>query len=236
MSQKLTKRRKKINELNIQSDQLYPVNEGLELLSKYFNTAKAKFDETVEVAIVLGIDARHSDQMVRGAVVLPKGTGKSVRVAVFTTPDKLKDAEKSGADIIGSSDLIAQVQAGKIDFDKCICTPDFMPSLAKIGKELGPRGLMPNPKLGTVTDDIKNAVDQIKKGMVEFKTGKSSIVHARVGVSSFNTSDLKDNIKALILAIVDAKPSSAKGEYLKAIYLTSSQGPAIALDKKTVLE
>lgn len=236
MSGKLTKRRKKINEINIQTDHIYAIDEGLELLSKYFNTAKAKFDETVEVAVVLGVDARHSDQMVRGAVVLPKGTGKTVRVAVFASPDKLKDAEKSGADLVGSADLIAQVQAGKIDFDKCVCTPDFMPTLAKIGKELGPRGLMPNPKLGTVTDDLKGAVEQIKKGMVEFKTGKSSIVHARVGVSSFKASDLKDNIRALILAINDAKPSSAKGEYLKAIYLTSSQGPSIALDKKTVVE
>lgn len=232
---RVTKRQKKINELGIDRDNLYAISDALGVLSKYADTAKAKFDETVELAVILGVDPRHSDQMVRGAVVLPNGTGKIVKVAVFTSPGKLKDAEAAGADVFGADDLIAKVQAGKIDFDKCICTPDFMPSLAKIGKELGPKGLMPNPKLGTVTDDIKGAVERVKKGQVEFRVEKGAIVHAKVGLLSFNAKSLEDNIKVLINAVMDAKPSGAKGEYLRGIYLSTTQGPAIPLDKKTLI-
>ena len=192
--------------------------------------ATAKFDETVEIAMNLGVDPRHADQMVRGVVTLPNGTGKSVRVAVFARGPKADEATAAGADIVGAEDLMETIQGGKIEFDRCIATPDMMPVVGRLGKILGPRNLMPNPKVGTVTMDVKAAVEAAKGGEVQFKAEKAGVVHAGVGKASFDEGKLVENVKAFVGAVNRAKPSGAKGTYLKKISLTSTMGPGVSVD------
>jgi large subunit ribosomal protein L1 len=192
--------------------------------------AKTKFDETVEVAINLGVDPRHADQMVRGTVSLPHGTGKSMRVAVFAKGDKAKEAEDAGADLVGAEDLAEKIQGGEIDFDRCIATPDMMAVVGRLGKVLGPKGLMPNPKLGTVTPDVVTAIQAAKAGQIEFRVEKLGIIHAGVGKASFSEEALAENITTFVSAIARAKPSGAKGTYMKKVSLTSTMGPGLKLD------
>lgn len=192
--------------------------------------ANAKFDETVEIAMNLGIDPRHADQMVRGTVNLPNGTGKSVRVAVFARGPKADEAKEAGADIVGAEDLMETVQGGTIDFDRCIATPDMMPVVGRLGKALGPRNLMPNPKVGTVTMDVAEAVQAAKGGQVQFKAEKAGVVHAGVGKASFDEAKLIENVKAFIGAVAKAKPSGAKGTYMKKISLSSTMGPGVTVN------
>jgi large subunit ribosomal protein L1 len=194
------------------------------------SNAKSKFDETIEIAVNLGVDPRHADQMVRGVVGLPNGTGKTVRVAVFARGAKAEEAEKAGADIVGAEDLMEIVQGGKIDFDRCIATPDMMPVVGRLGKVLGPRNLMPNPKIGTVTMDIKQAVEDAKGGQVQFKAEKAGVVHAGVGKASFDEAKLVENVRAFVTAVARAKPTGAKGAYMKRISLTSTMGPGVTID------
>ncbi len=195
---------------------------------------KAKFDETVEVAMNLNVDPRHADQMVRGVVSLPKGTGKTVRVAVFAKGEKAAEAEAAGADIVGAEDLAAKIQDGQIDFDRCIATPDMMGVVGRLGKVLGPRGLMPNPKTGTVTQDVKGAIAAVKGGQVEFRVEKAGIVHAGVGKLSFSDEALAENVRAFIDAVNRAKPSGVKGAYVKRVSLSSTMGPGLKLDPSSV--
>lgn len=204
-----------------------PVEEAVKLVKA---NAKAKFDETVEIAVNLGVDPRHADQMVRGTVTLPHGTGKDVRVAVFARGAKADEAKEAGADVVGAEDLMEQVQAGNINFDRCIATPDMMPIVGRLGKILGPRNLMPNPRVGTVTMDVKEAVQAAKGGQVQFKADKGGVVHAAIGKASFEESKLVDNVRAFVDAVNKAKPSGAKGTYMKAIYLTSTMGPSVSVD------
>ena len=194
------------------------------------DNATAKFDETIEIAVNLGVDPRHADQMVRGVVGLPNGTGKDVRVAVFARGAKAEEAEKAGADIVGAEDLMETIQGGKIDFDRCIATPDMMPIVGRLGKVLGPRNLMPNPKVGTVTMDVAEAVKAAKGGEVQFKAEKAGVVHAGVGKASFDAAKLVENVRAFVTAVNRAKPSGAKGTYVKRISLTSTMGPAVTID------
>ncbi|NRG20015.1 50S ribosomal protein L1 [Rhizobiales bacterium] len=215
----------------IERAKLYPLSEALGLVKE---RAKSKFDETVEVAINLGVDPRHADQMVRGVCVLPNGTGKTVRVAVFARGDKAEEAKAAGADIVGAEELVAEIQGGKIDFDRCIATPDMMPLVGRLGKVLGPRGLMPNPKVGTVTPDVKTAVNDAKGGAVQFRVEKAGIVHAGVGKASFSEEQLSENLKALVDAVIKAKPSGAKGTYLKRLAISSTMGPGIKIDPASV--
>ena len=196
--------------------------------------ATAKFDETIEVAISLGVDPRHADQMVRGVVALPNGSGRSVRVAVFAKGDKADQAKAAGADIVGAEDLAEIVQSGKIDFDRCIATPDMMPLVGRLGKVLGPRGLMPNPKVGTVTPDVAEAVKAAKGGAVEFRVEKAGIVHAGVGKASFTEEQILGNVRALIDAVQKAKPSGSKGTYIKRIALSSTMGPGVKVEPQSV--
>ena len=207
-----------------------------EAVSLVKDNAKAKFDETVEIALNLGVDPRHADQMVRGVVTLPNGTGKSVRVAVFARGPKAEEAQAAGADIVGAEDLMEVVQGGKIDFDRCIATPDMMPIVGRLGKVLGPRNLMPNPKVGTVTMDVKAAVEAAKGGEVQFKVEKEGVVHAGVGKASFTEAALAENVKALIDAVQKAKPSGSKGAYMKKIALSSTMGPGVTVDVAGALE
>ncbi|WP_270726356.1 50S ribosomal protein L1 [Shimia sp. Alg240-R146] len=192
--------------------------------------ATAKFDETVEIAVQLGVDPRHADQMVRGVVGLPNGTGKTVRVAVFARGPKAEEAQAAGADIVGAEDLMEVVQGGTIDFDRCIATPDMMPVVGRLGKVLGPRNLMPNPKVGTVTMDVKAAVEAAKGGEVQFKVEKAGVVHAGVGKASFDEGKLVENVKAFMDAVLKAKPAGAKGAYVKKIALSSTMGPGVTID------
>ena len=192
--------------------------------------ATAKFDETVEISLNLGIDPRHADQMVRGVIGLPNGTGKTVRVAVFARDAKAEEAQAAGADIVGAEDLMETVQGGTIEFDRCIATPDMMPIVGRLGKVLGPRNLMPNPKVGTVTMDVAQAVQDAKGGQVQFKAEKAGVVHAGVGKASFDEAKLVENIRAFISAVAAAKPAGAKGTYMKKIALSSTMGPGITLD------
>lgn len=205
----------------------YPVDEALSLLKE---CGWAKFDESVDVAVNLGVNPKYSDQMVRGAVVMPNGVGKKVRVAVFAEGDKAKEAEEAGADIVGSEELAEKIQGGFMDFDKAIATPDMMRVVGKLGKILGPRGMMPNPKVGTVTFDIAKAVNETKAGKVEFRVDKEGIVHAPLGKLSFDSEKIKQNMGALVEALTKAKPASAKGIYFKAATLSSTMGPGIKLD------
>ncbi|QDH14816.1 50S ribosomal protein L1 [Oecophyllibacter saccharovorans] len=211
----------------VDNERLYEVAEAVALVK---DNAKAKFDETIEIALSLGIDPRHADQMVRGVVALPHGTGKSVRIGVFARGPKADEARAAGAEVVGAEDLAEQVQAGQIDFDRCIATPDMMGLVGRLGKILGPRGLMPNPRLGTVTMDVKGAVDAAKSGQVEYRAEKSGIVHAGVGKASFTADQLRDNVKALIDAVQKARPTGAKGTYMKKGSLSSTMGPGVRLD------
>ncbi|NIY71751.1 50S ribosomal protein L1 [Marivivens donghaensis] len=194
------------------------------------DNAKAKFDETVEVALNLGVDPRHADQMVRGTVNLPNGTGKSVRVAVFARGDKAEEAKAAGADVVGAEDLMETVQGGKIDFDRCIATPDMMPIVGRLGKVLGPRNLMPNPKIGTVTMDVTEAVKAAKGGQVQFKVEKAGVIHAGIGKASFDAAALEENLKAFVDAVQKAKPAGAKGAYMKKVSISSTMGPGVSVD------
>ena len=196
--------------------------------------ASAKFDETVEIAMNLGVDPRHADQMVRGVVGLPNGTGKTVRVAVFARGPKADEAKEAGADIVGAEDLMETIQGGTIDFDRCIATPDMMPVVGRLGKVLGPRNLMPNPKVGTVTMDVADAVKNAKGGEVQFKVEKAGVVHAGVGKASFDADKLAENVRAFVDAVARAKPSGAKGAYLKKISLASTMGPGVSIDVASV--
>jgi len=222
---KLTKKQK--NWASIDREKLYGVDEALALVKA---NATAKFDETVEVALNLGVDPRHADQMVRGVVTLPKGTGKTVRVGVFAKGAKADEAREAGADVVGAEDLLEIVQGGKIEFDRCIATPDMMGLVGRLGKVLGPKGLMPNPKLGTVTMNVAEAVKAAKGGQVEYRVEKAGIIHSGIGKASFSAEDLRANFDALVDAVVKAKPSGAKGKYLKKAALSSSMGPGLKLD------
>ncbi len=208
-------------------DKTHTVDEAVALVKE---RAKAKFDETIEVAVNLGVDPRHADQMVRGVCPLPHGTGRSVRVAVFAKGPKAEEAKKAGADVVGAEDLVEQVQGGEINFDKVIATPDMMPLVGRLGKVLGPRGMMPNPKVGTVTMDVTKAVEQSKGGAVEFRVEKAGIIHAGVGKASFSADQLAENIRALLDALLKAKPSGAKGQYIRRIALSSTMGPGVKID------
>lgn len=192
--------------------------------------ATSKFDETVEIALNLGVDPRHADQMVRGVVTMPSGTGKTMRVAVFARGDKADEAKAAGADIVGAEDLMEAVQAGNIDFERCIATPDMMPIVGRLGKVLGPRNLMPNPRVGTVTMDVKEAVEAAKGGEVQFRAEKAGVVHAGIGKASFDEAALVANVKAIIDAVSKAKPAGAKGTYMKKISLSSTMGPGVSID------
>ncbi len=192
--------------------------------------ANAKFDETIDIAVNLGVDPRHADQMVRGVVALPNGTGKTMRVAVFARDDKAEEAKKAGADIVGAEDLMETVQGGTIEFDRCIATPDMMPIVGRLGKVLGPRNLMPNPKVGTVTTDVTEAVKAAKGGEVQFKVEKAGVVHAGVGKASFDEAKLVENVKAFVTAVMKAKPEGAKGSYMKKIALSSTMGPGVTIN------
>jgi len=197
--------------------------------------ASAKFDETVEVAMNLGVDPRHADQMVRGVVSLPNGTGKTVRVAVFARGPKADEATAAGADIVGAEDLMETIQSGKIEFDRCIATPDMMPIVGRLGKILGPRNLMPNPKVGSVTMDVKTAVEAAKGGEVQFKAEKAGVVHAGIGKASFDEAKLTENLKAFVSAVNKARPSGAKGTYVKKVAISSTMGPGVSIDVAEVV-
>jgi len=201
-----------------------------EAVSLIKGSATAKFDETIEIALCLGVDPRHADQMVRGTVDLPNGTGKSVRVAVFARGPKAEEATAAGADIVGAEDLMEAVQGGKIDFDRCIATPDMMPIVGRLGKILGPRNLMPNPKIGTVTMDVKAAVESAKGGQVQFKAEKAGVVHAGIGKASFSEEKLVENMRAFVTAVQKARPAGAKGTYMKKIAISSTMGAGVSVD------
>jgi len=205
----------------------YTVTEAINLVKE---TALAKFDETIDLAFRLGVDPRHADQMIRGALALPAGTGKSIRVCVITSGEKIKAAEEAGADFVGGDDLIQKIQGGWLDFDRMIASPDMMGKIGRIGRVLGPRGLMPNPKVGTVTPDVAKAVAEQKAGKVEYRTEKTGIIHVAMGKKSFSADDLEKNFVSIISAIMKAKPSSAKGTYLKSLTISSTMGPGIKID------
>jgi large subunit ribosomal protein L1 len=212
---------------SIDREHLYDLTDAVKMVKE---RATAKFDETVEIAINLGVDPRHADQMVRGVVQLPHGTGRSLRVAVFARGPKADEALEAGADVVGAEDLAERVQKGEIDFDRCIATPDTMPIVGRLGKILGPRGLMPNPKLGTVTQDVAQAVADAKGGSIQFRVEKAGIIHSGVGKASFSEEQLVDNLRAFVGAITRAKPSGAKGTYLKRVALSSTMGPGVKID------
>src|SRR5437667_7154243 len=212
-------------------DKVYGLQEAIELVKR---TAYAKFDETVEMAIRLGVDPKRSDQMVRGSVVLPHGTGVKVRILVFAKGEKEKEARDAGADIVGGEELVEKVKGGWLEFDRAIATPDMMGTVGKLGKILGPRGLMPNPKTGTVTFEVAKAINDIRKGRVEYKVEKAGILHVRVGKGSFETEKLYESALAILDSVLKAKPSSSKGRYLKSVTLSSTMGPGIAVDTATL--
>jgi len=212
-------------------DKAYTLEEAIPLLKKM---RREKWDETVEIAMRLGVDPRHADQMVRGTVVLPHGTGKSKRVLVITTGEKLKEAEAAGADFVGGKDVVDRIQGGWLDFDAIIATPDMMKDVGKLGKVLGPKGLMPNPKSGTVTQDVAKAINEIKAGRLEFRVDKTAIIHSSVGKASFDEQKLLDNTKAFVAAIVKAKPTTAKGKYLKSVYMSTTMSPSMRIDTATL--
>jgi large subunit ribosomal protein L1 len=216
----------------VEREKLYPLGEAVKVVK---SRAKAKFDETVEVAMNLGVDPKHADQMVRGVCNLPNGSGRTLRVAVFARGPKAEEARSAGADVIGAEDLVEQVQGGTINFDRCIATPDMMGLVGRLGKVLGPRGLMPNPRVGTVTMDVAQAVKDAKGGAVEFRVEKAGIVQGGVGKASFTEKALVENIRAFVDAVVKARPAGAKGTYVKKVSLASSQGPGMKIDQSTVL-
>jgi len=224
---KITKSRE-----GIDRNKLYKLDEAIKMVK---SRASAKFDETIEVAINLGVDPRHADQMVRGVVTLPNGTGKTVRVAVFAKDAKADEARKAGADIVGAEDLMEQIQSGKIDFDRCIATPDMMPLVGRLGKILGPRNLMPNPKVGTVTQDVAGAVKAAKGGAVEYRVEKAGILHAGVGKVSFSEEALLQNIKAFTDAVQRSKPAGAKGTYVKRVAVSSTMGPGVHVEPASAM-
>lgn len=226
----LGKRTTKIRE-GIDREKLYAIDEAVKLVKE---RAKAKFDETIEIALNLGVDPRHADQMVRGVVTLPNGTGRTLRVAVFARGAKADEAKAAGADVVGAEDLVEKVQGGAIDFDRCIATPDLMPLVGRLGKVLGPRGMMPNPKIGTVTMDVTGAVKGAKGGSVEFRVEKAGIVQAGVGKASFSEDKLVANIKALVDAVQKAKPAGSKGTYIQRVAISSSQGPGVKVEPSTL--
>src|SRR3954451_17245289 len=226
MGKRITKARE-----GIDPAKSYPLDEAVKLVKE---RAKSKFDETIEIAMNLGVDPRHADQMVRGVVNLPNGTGRSLRVAVFARGVKADEARAAGADIVGAEDLVERVQGGNIDFDRCIATPDLMPLVGRLGKVLGPRGIMPNPKVGTVTMDVKGAVAGAKGGSVEFRVEKAGIVQAGVGKASFTAEKLVENIRAFADAVNKAKPAGAKGHYINRIAISSSMGPGVKVDASTL--
>jgi large subunit ribosomal protein L1 len=217
----------------VDRDASYGLDDAVKMLKE---NAKAKFDETIELAMNLGVDPRHADQMVRGVVSLPKGTGKTVRVAVFAKGEKADEATAAGADVVGSDDLAAKVNQGEIDFDRVIATPDMMPVVGRLGKVLGPKGLMPNPKLGTVTPDVTKAVQDAKGGQIEYRAEKAGIIHVGIGKASFTESDIAENICCLVDAVNKAKPSGVKGTYIKRITVSTTMGPGIKLDIGPLLE
>ncbi len=220
-------KRMKAAQATVEIHKLYSLDEAVKLVKA---NATAKFDETVEIAINLGVDPRHADQMVRGVVELPNGTGRAQRVAVFARDEKAEEAKAAGADIVGAEDLMETVQSGKIDFDRCIATPDMMPIVGRLGKVLGPRNLMPNPKVGTVTADVAEAVRAAKGGAVEFRVEKEGILQAGVGKASFSEEQLVGNIRALIGAVQKARPSGAKGTFVQRLVVSSTMGPGVKLD------
>ncbi len=228
---KLTKKQKAVAAA-VDTNRLYGVDEAIETVKA---NATAKFDETIEVAMNLGVDPRHADQMVRGVCNLPNGSGRDVRVAVFARGAKADEARAAGADVVGAEDLVEIVQGGNIDFDRCIATPDMMPLVGRLGKVLGPRGLMPNPKVGTVTMDVAGAVKGAKGGAVEFRVEKAGIVHAGIGKASFEEGKLVENIRAFADAVSKAKPTGAKGTYIQRIAVSSTMGPGVKVDPASVL-
>jgi large subunit ribosomal protein L1 len=211
----------------IDREKLHGVNEAIALIKA---NATSKFDESIEVALNLGVDPRHADQMVRGVVTLPKGTGKTVRVGVFARGDKAEEAKAAGADVVGAEDLLEICQSGKIEFERCIATPDMMGLVGRLGKVLGPKGLMPNPKLGTVTPNVAEAVKAAKGGQIEYRVEKAGIIHAGIGKASFTAEDLRTNFDALVDAVTKAKPSGAKGKYLRKAAISSTMGPGVKID------
>ena len=223
---KISKRYKKITE-DLTVDSVFNLKDAIKMLKE---KATVKFDETVDIAMNLGVDPKHADQMVRGVVAMPKGTGKTARVAVFARDKKADEAKAAGADIVGAEDLAEKVQKGEIDFDRIIATPDMMAVVGKLGKVLGPRGLMPNPKLGSVTMDVTAAVKAIKSGQVEFRVEKAGIIHAGIGKASFKEEDLFENLSAFINSVSKARPTGAKGQFIKKVSISSSMGPAIKVD------
>src|SRR5918998_492755 len=223
---KLSKKMKALNEA-VDRERLYKVDEAIEALKA---NATAKFDETIEIALNLGVDPRHADQMVRGVVTLPAGTGKDVRVAVFARGAKAEEATAAGADVVGAEDLMETIQGGTIDFDRVIATPDMMGIVGRLGKVLGPKGLMPNPKLGTVTPNVTEAVKAAKGGQVEFRVEKTGIIHSGIGKASFSEEDLRRNFDAFVDAIVKAKPAGAKGKYVQKVAVSSTMGPGVKVD------
>ena len=216
----------------IDAVKLYPIQDAVKLIK---DRAKAKFDETIEISMNLGVDPRHADQMVRGVCNLPNGSGRTVRVAVFARGAKADEAKAAGADIVGAEELFETVNGGTIDFDRCIATPDMMPLVGRLGKVLGPRGLMPNPKVGTVTMDVKGAVEAAKGGAVEFRVEKAGIVHAGIGKASFDEGKLVENIKAFADAVSKAKPTGAKGTYIQRVAISSTMGPGVKVDPSSVI-
>ncbi|MGV6819515.1 MAG: 50S ribosomal protein L1 [Parvularcula sp.] len=231
MAKKLPKRMASIRE-GLDPMKLHGVTEAVGLVK---DNAKAKFDETIEIAMNLGIDPRHADQMVRGVVGLPAGTGKSVRVAVFAKDAKADEAREAGADIVGAEDLMETIQGGTIEFDTLIATPDMMPLVGRLGKVLGPKGLMPNPKVGTVTPNVKKAIDDAKGGAVQFRAEKNGIIHAGIGKASFDADKLEENVRTFINAVNKAKPSGAKGTFIKKIALSSTMGAGVRIDPSEAL-
>src|SRR5205085_11368824 len=228
---KLAKRTQKVRE-GVDRTKLYPIDEAVSMIKE---RAQAKFDETIEVAMNLGVDPRHADQMVRGVCNLPNGSGRTVRVGVFARGGKADEAKAAGADVVGAEDLVEKVQGGTIEFDRCIATPDLMPPVGRLGKVLGPRGLMPNPKVGTVTMDVASAVRGAKGGSVEFRVDKAGIVHAGVGKASFTAEKLVENIKAFTDAVQKARPAGAKGTYINRIAVSSTMGPGVKVDAASLV-
>ncbi|MDZ4789799.1 MAG: 50S ribosomal protein L1 [Hyphomicrobiales bacterium] len=224
-------KRLKAAQKGITPEKLYGIDDAVKMVKE---RAKAKFDETIEIAMNLGVDPRHADQMVRGVCQLPNGTGRTARVAVFAKGDKADAARKAGADIVGAEDLVEEVQKGVINFDKCIATPDMMPLVGRLGKVLGPRGLMPNPKVGTVTNDVAEAIRGAKGGSVEFRVEKAGILHAGIGKASFTEEALIQNVKAFAEAVTRSKPTGAKGTYLKRVALSSTMGPGVTIEPSSL--